>query len=112
MDETDQAFHDSQKPSWGPDGTLIYATAGEGGPLKGPTSARRSGSLLVQMDVLVSEGKDICFAKLATTSDVGLHLYCKVQRPDTDGLITAHPGDPREATKVDIDLYRRGSTLC
>jgi nuclear pore complex protein Nup98-Nup96 len=71
MDKSDRAFHDSQKPSWGPDGTLIYARTGEGGALKGGASARMSGSVLEQKDVLVSEGKDICFVNFTTTSDVG-----------------------------------------
>ena len=70
MEESDQAFHESQKPSWGPDGTLIYAMASGGGPLKRGTSGRMSGSLLERKDVLVSEGKDICFVKFATTTDV------------------------------------------
>lgn len=78
MAESDQAFHDSQKPSWGPDGTLIYAMASEGGPSRRERSARMSGSMLEQKDVLVSEGKDICFAKCATTSDVSAQVYGKV----------------------------------
>lgn len=111
MAESDQAFHNSQKPSWGPDGTLIYAMASEGGPLKSWTSARTSGSVLEQKDVLVSEGKDICFAKFATASDVGSRLCAKVAASNTDDLVTAHAGDACEATNVDIDLRRRGSTL-
>lgn len=71
MDKSDRAFHDSQKPSWGPDGTLIYARTGEGRPLKGGASTRMSDPVLEQKDVLVSEGKDICFVNFTTTSDVG-----------------------------------------
>lgn len=92
MDERDQAFHDSQKPSWSPDGTLIYAMAGKCGPLKGGTSAHMSGSILEQKDVLVSEGKDIRFVKFATTPDVG-SLYFAKSRLDTDEEVIAHPGD-------------------
>jgi len=71
MTESDQAFHDSQKPRWGPDGTLIYAMANKGGLLRRDKSARMSGSVLEQQGLFVSEGKDVCFAKFAPTTDVG-----------------------------------------
>ncbi|KAI9879574.1 MAG: hypothetical protein M1830_008108 [Pleopsidium flavum] len=70
MAESDQAFHDSQKPSWGPDGTLIYAMASKAGLLRRDKSTLMSGSVLEQRAQLVSEGKDVCFAKFASTSDL------------------------------------------
>ena len=71
-----------------------------------------SGSILEQKDVLVSEGKDICFAKFAATSDVGSHYVSKLQTSHTDDFVIAHAGDACEATIVDIDLCRRGSAVC
>lgn len=71
MPESDQAFHDSQKPSWGPDSTLIYAMASKGGLVRRSKSARMSSTVLEQKGLLVSEGKDLCFAKYAVTPDVG-----------------------------------------
>ncbi len=79
MSEADQAFHDSQKPSWGPDGTLIYAKTSKDGLLRNEKSSGTSDAVLQQQGLFVSEGKDICFAKFATTSDVSRHLVVKIE---------------------------------
>ena len=67
MTETDRAFHDSMKPSWGPDGTLVFAAPPNAKPL-GRSSRRvreKDGLLSLQKVGLVSESRDVCFAKFS-----------------------------------------------
>lgn len=63
MNEQDRNFHLSNKPSWGPDNTLVYAI---------PSSAARmrDGSVVNLKDSVVGEHKDIRFAKFAVLDDV------------------------------------------
>jgi nuclear pore complex protein Nup98-Nup96 len=67
MTEADRAFHDSMKPSWGPDGTLVYAAPPNAKPF-GRSSRRsrdRDGLIHIQKGGVVSERRDIRFAKFS-----------------------------------------------
>jgi len=67
MNETERAFHDSMKPQWGPDGTLVYAAPPNSKPF-GRSSRRareRDGLLTVQKKAVVSEHRDVRFAKFS-----------------------------------------------
>jgi len=67
MTDVVRAFHDSMKPSWGPDGTLVYA-APPNAKSFGRSSRRtreRDGLLNVQKGGIVSESRDVCFAKFS-----------------------------------------------
>lgn len=67
MTATDRAFHDSMKPSWGPDGTLVYA-APPNSKSFGRSSHRareRNGLLIIQKGAVVSESRDVRFAKFS-----------------------------------------------
>ena len=67
MSEVDRAFHDSMKPSWGPDGTLVYAAPATAKPF-GRSSRRsqeRDGLLQFQNGGIVSQNRDIRFAKFS-----------------------------------------------
>jgi len=63
MNESDQAFHDSVKPTWTPDGTLVYAIAGNA-PLVDDDLLTNIGKSVV------AEGRDIRFAKINAPADV------------------------------------------
>lgn len=67
MGESDRAFHESMKPSWGPDGTLIYAAPAN--PKQYGRSSRRvrekDGILANQKGGIVSESRDVRFAKFS-----------------------------------------------
>ncbi len=67
MSEKELAFHDSMKPSWGPDGTLVYAAPSN--PHRFARSSRhaseRDGLLTVAKTGVVSESRDIRFAKFS-----------------------------------------------
>jgi nuclear pore complex protein Nup98-Nup96 len=67
MTPTDRAFHDSLRPNWGPDGTLVYATSANPQPLaKLSRRAReRDGLLTIQKGGVVSESRDVRFAKFS-----------------------------------------------
>jgi nuclear pore complex protein Nup98-Nup96 len=68
MSASDRAFHDSLKPSWGPDGTLVYAASSSVKPF-GKSSRRRArekdGLLHVQNGGIISESRDVRFAKFS-----------------------------------------------
>lgn len=65
MTAVDQSFHSSFKPAWASDGTIVYAVAGN-------AHALGSEGLLVDAKAsIVSEGKDVRFAKFSAPADVG-----------------------------------------
>jgi nuclear pore complex protein Nup98-Nup96 len=67
MTDKERAFHDSMKPSWGFDGTLVYAAPPNAKPF-GRSSRRareRDGILSIQKQAIVSENRDIHFAKFS-----------------------------------------------
>jgi nuclear pore complex protein Nup98-Nup96 len=67
MTDKERAFHESMKSSWGPDGTLVYAAPPNARPF-GRSSRRareRDGILTIQKQAIVSENRDIHFAKFS-----------------------------------------------
>ncbi|KUJ21806.1 uncharacterized protein LY89DRAFT_681200 [Mollisia scopiformis] len=75
MDDTERAFHDSMKPSWGVDGTLVYAAPPNAKPF-GRSSRRirnTDGLLAVQIGGVVSENRDVRFAKFSNEASAA-HL--------------------------------------
>jgi nuclear pore complex protein Nup98-Nup96 len=77
MTENDHAFHDSMKPSWGPGGTLVYAVSSNAKPLT--RSSRRArdkdGLLTVQKGEVVSERRDVRFAKFSNEVSSSFCIY-------------------------------------
>ncbi|KAI9758833.1 MAG: Calcium-binding component of the spindle pole body (SPB) half-bridge [Chaenotheca gracillima] len=61
MDANEQLFHKCNKPSWGSDGTLVYAVPYRMNPL-----SQDGGILVQQKHPIVTEGNDVRFAKLAS----------------------------------------------
>lgn len=74
MDDVERAFHESMKPSWGPDGTLVYAAPSN--PKQFGRSSRRArekdGLVTIQRGGVVSESRDVRFAKFS--NEVGISL--------------------------------------
>ncbi|KAL3423762.1 nucleoporin autopeptidase [Phlyctema vagabunda] len=70
LDDMDRAFHESMKPSWGPDGTLVYAAPST--PKQFGRSSRRArekdGLLAIQKRGVVSASRDVRFAKFSNES--------------------------------------------
>ncbi|KAI9842624.1 MAG: hypothetical protein M1838_003058 [Thelocarpon superellum] len=70
MDATEQAFHRSMKPRWGPDGTLIYSIR-DGTSSGTRRDLRRSAVVLTDpTSILTSAGGDVSFAKFAAHDPV------------------------------------------
>ena len=67
--KTEKEWRDSYKPAWGPGGTLLYAIPGKVGS-SGNKNAQADSILRKQKGVLVSEGRDIRFAKFMPSSKV------------------------------------------
>ena len=69
MSETEQEFHNSYKPSWGPGAKLLYAM-----PSKVKFSQRKSAQANAIIndlkEIFVSKGRDIRFAKFALAPEV------------------------------------------
>ncbi|KAI4201708.1 MAG: hypothetical protein LQ350_003062 [Teloschistes chrysophthalmus] len=66
MDQNAQQWHDSLKPSWGPEGTLLYAIAGTTGLLQ--EAAHQTDAVMQDTtSKIVSEGRDVRFAKFVNT---------------------------------------------
>jgi nuclear pore complex protein Nup98-Nup96 len=64
MTDDDRAFHQSMKPSWGPDGTLVYSGSTDAKPTKSSRRGReKNGLMAIQKGAIVSEGRDVRFAK-------------------------------------------------
>ncbi len=73
LDDVERAFHDSLKPSWGPDGTLVYAAPADWKPPSKSSRAirDREGLLVVQKGGVISEARDVRFARFS--SEVSLY---------------------------------------
>jgi nuclear pore complex protein Nup98-Nup96 len=64
MSDIDRAYHLSMRPSWGPDGTLVYSLFADAAAKSSRRSREKNGLLETQKGVIVSEGRDVRFAKL------------------------------------------------
>jgi hypothetical protein len=88
MNGKDRAFHDSMKPSWGPDGTLVYAVSSNAKPF-GRSSRRareRDGLLTIQKGGVVSESRDVRFAKFSHEVSVSGSQDCQMVLNVNSGL--------------------------
>ncbi|KAK4988887.1 hypothetical protein LTR50_003621 [Elasticomyces elasticus] len=84
MNENDKAFHDSVKPSWTRDQTLVYAMPGDAPLMQDGILVNRGGSI-------VSEGKDIRFAKFSEPVDLN---PSNLTLQKTNSPITLQDGAP------------------
>lgn len=64
IDSVEREFHNSMKPSWGPNGTLVYAAPTDVQSIgKASRRAReKDGLIIVQKAAVVSEKRDVRFA--------------------------------------------------
>ena len=67
MDDTERAFHFTMKPSWGPDGTLVYAAPPhkESVSFHSRASRENEGLLVIRKGAVTSESRDIHFASFS-----------------------------------------------
>ena len=69
MDPRDREFHESYKPFWGPEAVLMYAIPGKVSISKNK-SIQASSIIRDLGSAIVSQGKDIRFAKFASPRHV------------------------------------------
>ncbi|PBP27840.1 nucleoporin SONB [Diplocarpon rosae] len=94
MEEIERAFHDSLKPQWSFDGTLVYAAPADAKSF-GRSSRRareRDGLLTIQKGGIVSEHRDIRFAKFSNEASAVLLKRHKdmAQFDENNGIPFAH----------------------
>lgn len=66
MDPKDRDFHNSMKPSWGPDGTVIYSGSAPANDFRSSRPKQvQDGLLVYQEAAIVSESRDVRFAKFS-----------------------------------------------
>lgn len=63
MNAEDKAFHQSFKPAWGPDSTLIYTTSGD-------AASMHEGLVANTKSSIVSQHRDVRFANFVPPTDV------------------------------------------
>lgn len=68
MDPADRAFHDTLRPSWGPDGTLVLATAPKVLSRSSKRGLEKDGIMAMSRLNIVSENRDVRFAKFSNES--------------------------------------------
>lgn len=69
MSDVDRQYHESYKPTWGPQSTLLYAMPSNGG-LTRSRSSQAKNIVIDQTTSLASAGKNIRFAKFAMKTPV------------------------------------------
>ena len=88
MSEADQAFHGSVKPDWNADGTLVYTVPGD-------APALQDGTFVNYKNAIVSETKDVRFAKFVAAEDVSLAIQYPTRVPADVSLdFYSDPGIP------------------
>lgn len=68
MDPNDRAFHDALRPTWGPDGTLVLSTTPKILTRSSKRAVEKAGIMAMSRLNIVSETRDIRFAKFANES--------------------------------------------
>lgn len=69
MESIERSFHESYKPTWGPKSTLLYAIPGKVDFSKSRVTVPDP-ILKSEKQAIVSEGRDIRFARLTSPSQV------------------------------------------
>ena len=73
MDESDSQFHDSLKPSWGPESILLYSKPSQL-TQQNNKFTQTDGALVRQRDTISSDGREVAVAKIATAAaDVSIN---------------------------------------
>ncbi|KAI9814647.1 MAG: Nuclear pore complex protein Nup98-Nup96 [Pycnora praestabilis] len=91
MDPMEKAFHDSYKPSWGPNGTLLYAQPTTLSLKSNNTSTRGDALLTKQNASFVSADKEVRFANLVDSDDLTPDTLGKQKKESRIRLIKEVP---------------------
>lgn len=108
MPEQIRLLHDNYKTRWGPESLVMYSIPDKVGKNKSP---RTDGIIHHLKTVLVSEGRDIYFAKVCASPEVSTRSTCHLRRcPRTQGhqhlLMTI-----QQLTPESLHLQRANTTI-
>lgn len=90
MDDSERAFHNSLKPSWDANGTLVYAAPAQlSSSRRSRKIQKRDDLLVIQKGKIISEGRDVMFARFS--GEVSFHIhklpdFSDHQKPSVDVL--------------------------
>ncbi|KAK1968325.1 hypothetical protein LY78DRAFT_655304 [Colletotrichum sublineola] len=66
MSDADRSFYNSMRPSWGPDGTLLFASTRSS--LEGASRQNMADSLMITKNIIQAQGREIQSAKFSNES--------------------------------------------
>ncbi|EKG13362.1 Peptidase S59 nucleoporin [Macrophomina phaseolina MS6] len=93
--EADKAFHEAFKPAWALDGTFTYTTAGHAPRLQDDFISNLKNSI-------VSQHKDVRFAKFSTPEDVWPTTIVEQASPNNTNLIDGSDDEPPRAETLEM----------
>ena len=93
MDAVEREFHESYKPAWGPEDVLLYAIPGQVGANR-EQSTQANDNMQSSKNVIVSEGRDIRFAKFAVPN-VSALCYHLNHKASTQADLSHSSSQPR-----------------
>ncbi|KAI9722883.1 MAG: hypothetical protein M1812_001331 [Candelaria pacifica] len=108
MIAADKAFHDSYKPSWGPESTFLYVKPTRAGSKRRQCSVPSSDVLVDQKKTLAFEKKDLCFANFSRISDIVPDTLSLQKQSTTFELVS---GVPFASMRADINFHSFGDRV-
>ncbi|KAL1621746.1 hypothetical protein SLS54_005269 [Diplodia seriata] len=93
--EAEKAFHEAFKPTWTHDGTLTYTAPGNAPKMQGAFIANLKNSI-------VSEHKDVRFAKFSTPEDIWPATIVEQASPNNTNLIDGSDEEPPRAETLEM----------
>ncbi|KAI0477512.1 nuclear protein 96-domain-containing protein [Xylariaceae sp. FL0804] len=101
MDSSERTWHDTMRPTWGPNGTLVFAAT--------PTSSafgrsgritEKNGLMMVMKGGVVSESQDICIARFTNEmSAKAVNAQMKLSQVEVVGNVPTVQLNPRTTLK-------------
>ncbi|OHE93446.1 nucleoporin autopeptidase [Colletotrichum orchidophilum] len=94
MSDADQAFHNSMRPSWGPDGTLLFASTCSS--LEDAGKQITASSLMITKNIIQAQGREIQAAKFSNEDSAkALENHIRMTNVELVGgvpKLSLHPG--------------------
>ncbi|KAI9764676.1 MAG: Nuclear pore complex protein Nup98-Nup96 [Candelina submexicana] len=104
----DKAFHETFKPSWGPESTFLYVKPTHANSKRNQLLLGSNNSLVNQKKPLVFEKKDLCFAKFPHLSDLTPDTLSLQKQSTTIKLVS---GVPFASMRDDISFHIFGERV-
>ncbi|KAI1411125.1 nuclear protein 96-domain-containing protein [Hypoxylon sp. FL1857] len=100
MDEKDQLWHDTMRPSWGPNGTLVFSAPSSQAFARSGRISEKNGLMTVLKGAIVSESQDIRIAKFTNEMAArALDAHIKLVQVQLFGGVPTVRLNPRTSLK-------------